>query len=112
MQLTSAGQIVYSGRLRATESATMNEVSFREMLAANGFPEPSIVEREAHLVTSDHVHEFTASALILDGEISVVTATGTSTCRVGDTFTLNSGITHHEEYGAQGARLLFSKRIP
>jgi quercetin dioxygenase-like cupin family protein len=90
----------------------MNEVSFREMLAANGFPEPTIVEREANLITTDHVHDYTASALILDGEISVVTATGTNTCRSGDTFTLNSGITHHEEYGAQGARLLFSQRVP
>ena len=90
----------------------MNEVSFRETLAAQGFPEPTIVERDANLVTTDHVHEFTASALILAGEISVVTATGTSTCRSGDTFTLASGITHHEEYGAEGARLLFSKRVP
>jgi hypothetical protein len=90
----------------------MNEDTFRVMLASQGFPAPTIIERDANLVTTDHVHEFSASALILDGEISVVTATGTSTCRTGDTFTLASGITHHEEYGAQGARLLFSKRVP
>ena len=42
----------------------MNEVNFREMLATQGFPEPTIVERDANLVTTDHVHEFTASALI------------------------------------------------
>lgn len=90
----------------------MNEVSFRESLATQGFPEPTIIERDANLVTTDHTHEYSASALILAGEISVVTATGTTTCRSGDTFTLTSGTTHHEEYGAQGARLLFSKRVP
>lgn len=88
----------------------MNETTFRVMLTSKGFPEPSIIEREANLVTSDHVHDYTACALILDGEISVVTAERTTTCGPGDTFSLDSGITHHEEYGPSGARLLFSKR--
>ena len=90
----------------------MNETTFRVMLASKGFPEPAVIEREANLVTTDHVHDFTACALILDGEISVVTAERTPTCGPGDTFTLDSGITHHEEYGPQGARLLFSNRVP
>ncbi len=88
----------------------MNETTFRVMLASKGFPEPAVIERDANLVTTDHVHDYSASALILDGEISVVTAQGRSTCRAGDTFSLDSGITHHEEYGPQGARLLFSRR--
>ena len=90
----------------------MNEVTFRVMLASQGFPEPMMAERDANLVTTDHSHEFSVSALVLEGEISVVTATGTTTCRSGETFTLASGTVHHEEYGAQGARVLSSKRIP
>ena len=90
----------------------MNEVTFRVMLASQGFPEPVMVERDANLVTTDHSHEFSVSALVLEGEISVVTATDTTTCRSDDTFTLASGTVHHEEYGAQGARVLSSKRIP
>ncbi len=88
----------------------MNETTFRVMLASKGFPAPAVIEREANLVTSDHSHEYSACALILDGEISVVTGQGTTTCHAGDTFSLDSGITHHEEYGAQGARILFSRR--
>jgi quercetin dioxygenase-like cupin family protein len=88
----------------------MNETTFRVMLASKGFPEPAVIEREANLVTIDHVHDYAAYALILDGRISVVTATGTTTCGPGDTFTLDSGITHHEEYGPDGARILFSRR--
>ena len=90
----------------------MNEAAFRESLARERFPAPTVIEREANLATTDHVHEYSASALILDGQISVVTADGTTTCRAGDTFTLASGTTHHEEYGPHGARLLFSKRVP
>lgn len=88
----------------------MNEATFRVMLASKGFPEPTVIEREANLVTSDHVHDYTACALILDGRISVVTADRTTTCGPGDIFSLDGGITHHEEYGPAGARLLFSKR--
>ena len=88
----------------------MNEVTFRVMLASKGFPEPAVIEREAKLVTTDHVHDYSACALILDGEISVVTADRTTTCHAGDTFSLDSGITHHEEYGPAGARILFSRR--
>lgn len=88
----------------------MNETAFRDMLTSRGFPEPSVIEREANLVTTDHVHDYTACALILDGQISVVTADGTTTCGPGDTFSLDGGITHHEEYGPAGARLLFSRR--
>lgn len=88
----------------------MNETEFLAMLSSQGFPEPSIIEREANLVTTDHVHDYTACALILDGRISVVTAERTTTCGPGDTFSLDGGITHHEEYGPAGARLLFSKR--
>lgn len=88
----------------------MNEATFRVMLASKGFPEPTVIEREANLVTSDHVHDYTACALILDGQISVVTADRTTTCGPGDIFSLDGGITHHEQYGPAGARLLFSKR--
>ena len=88
----------------------MNEATFRVMLASTGFPDPTVIEREANLVTADHVHHYTACALILDGQISVVTADRTTTCGPGDIFSLDGGITHHEEYGPAGARLLFSKR--
>ena len=90
----------------------MNETTFRIMLTSKGFPEPAVIEREANLATTDHVHDFSVCALILDGKISVVTADGTTTCGPGDTFTLNSGVIHHEEYGSDGARILSSKRVP
>lgn len=88
----------------------MTEAEFRQQLKANGFPEPEILEREGNLTNDDHSHDFTACALILEGEISVITAEGTTTCRTGDTFTLTRGVVHHESYGPQGAKFLLARQ--
>ena len=90
----------------------MTEAEFRAQLAAQGYDEPTVAEREANFATTEHTHEFSASALILEGEVNVMTATGKTTCHAGDTFMLASGIPHHEEYGAQGARFLVGRRVP
>ena len=88
----------------------MDEATFRAELAAEGFPEPQLVERSSDDMPSEHTHEFTATALILAGEFSVVTRDRTTTCRAGDTFTLAAGVPHYERYGAEGARFLISKK--
>ncbi len=88
----------------------MNEAQFRQQLRQQGYDEPEVLERPANLSNDEHCHDFSASALILAGEISVITASGTTTCRAGDTFTLDSGIPHRERYGAEGARFLLGRR--
>jgi len=88
----------------------MTEEQFRAQLVSQGFTDIEVLEREANLSNDDHTHDFTASALILDGEISVTTAEGTTTCGVGDTFMLDGGVVHHETYGPQGARFLLGRR--
>jgi len=90
----------------------MNESEFRAALKSGGYTEPELVERPGGLTNEDHTHEFSAFALVLDGEITVRTATGATTCRAGDHFELASGIPHHEEYGADGARFLIGRKTP
>jgi quercetin dioxygenase-like cupin family protein len=90
----------------------MDEATFRAKLAAEGFPEPQLVEKSPADMPSEHAHDFTATALILAGEFSVVTRDGTTTCRAGDTFTLAAGVPHYERYGAEGARFLISRKTP
>jgi quercetin dioxygenase-like cupin family protein len=90
----------------------MNEIEFRTQLKQQGFDEPEVLQREANLTNAEHTHDFTASALVLDGEVSVISASGTTTCHAGDTFTLASGTPHHEQYGSQGARFLVARRTP
>ena len=90
----------------------ITEAEFRKSLAEQGYGEPVEAVREANLATTEHTHEFSASALILEGKLTVVAATGTTVCGPGQTFSLASGIPHHEEYGPEGARFLIGKRVP
>lgn len=84
--------------------------TFCAQLAAAGFGPPEIIEREGGSKTAEHTHDFAASALILDGEITVITAEASTTCRAGDTFTLAAGVPHAEHYGPHGARILLGRR--
>jgi quercetin dioxygenase-like cupin family protein len=88
----------------------MNEQEFRQHLHAQGYPDPEVLEREANLTNEQHTHDFSAAALVLAGEISVITETGTTTCRTGDMFALENGTPHHESYGPEGARFLLSRK--
>lgn len=86
-----------------------DEQAFRAQLERDGF-EISEIVREANLENEDHSHDFTARALVIAGEVSVVTAAGTTTCRSGDTFSLDAGIVHHERYGPDGARFVLGRK--
>ena len=88
----------------------MDETAFRQRLQRDGYGEPELFEREANLRNDMHTHEFSACALVIEGEVSVVTETGRTTCRAGDTFELAGGIPHREEYGPHGARFLLGRR--
>ena len=90
----------------------MNESDFRKAVALQGFGEPQLVEKAPDLALDEHTHEFSAFALILSGQLSVTTAKGTTTCGAGDTFALDSGIPHSEQYGPEGARFLVARRTP
>jgi quercetin dioxygenase-like cupin family protein len=90
----------------------MNETQFRDQLREQGYSEPMLVTKDALANTTEHTHDFSASALVLEGEINVVTASGTTTCRAGDTFALASGTPHYERYGPDGARFLIGRRVP
>ncbi len=104
--------LLYSFAASLYKVTTMNEDSFRASLAAGGYPEPELIEREANLFNERHTHDFSVKALVLDGQISVITDDGTTTCCAGDEFSLDSGIPHCEQYGPQGARVLVSRITP
>ena len=58
----------------------MTETEFRVMLASAGFDTVVLVEREPGSLDT-HTHPFEARALIIDGEISIVSAKGEQHCR-------------------------------
>ncbi len=87
----------------------MDDANFRAALAEQGYDGPELLERSANLHNPEHSHEFSVSALILAGQLSVTTAAGTTTCGAGDTYSLAGGIPHSELYGPEGARILVGR---
>ena len=88
----------------------MDELSFKEQLAREGFGEAGLLEWEAGTVNESHTHDFTASALVSSGAITVPTDDGATTCKAGDSFTLPAGIPHTERVGVAGVRFLVARK--
>ena len=88
----------------------MDERSFKEKLARDGFGEAVLREWEAGTVNGSHTHDFAASALVISGAITVTTDAGATTCKAGDSFTLAAGITHTETVGGDGVRFLVARK--
>lgn len=88
----------------------MNEAEFRAHLKAHAYDEPELIERASAPFNDEHAHEFAAFALVIDGEVTVKSATGATTCRSGDHFELAAHTPHAERYGTDGARFLLARR--
>ena len=90
----------------------MDEATFRGQAKSQGYGDPELIDRPGNFCNEEHTHDFSATALVIAGEVSVVTSSATTTCRAGDTFSLACGIPHHEQYGPEGARFLVARREP
>lgn len=88
----------------------MDEKAFRKQLEGQGYGEASVVEWEADKFVDTHTHDFSASLLVLSGEMTVTTASGTTTCRAGDTDALVAGTPHSEKVGPKGVRFLVGRK--
>lgn len=74
----------------------MNQQEFETQTAQEGYALPVRVEREACYALGEHVHEFDAKALILEGVFEITVAGVTRLYRTGDVFTLPRGTVHTE----------------
>lgn len=88
----------------------MDEHSFRERLKAEGYAAGPIIEWAPNTFNDTHTHEFSASILVLEGEITVTTPEGATTCRASDTFRLAAGTPHAEQVGPAGVRFLSGRK--
>lgn len=88
----------------------MTETEFRQQLAAQGFETFVVVEREANGGLDEHTHPFDAHALILDGDITIVSGGQMVRCGPGETFQLAANTPHTESYGPRGVRYLAARK--
>jgi quercetin dioxygenase-like cupin family protein len=88
----------------------MTEQEFRDLASRDGFAEPALVEWDAGLINEEHTHDFTARIYVLSGELKVVCAERTSTCRSGDHDALDAGTPHTEYVGTEGVAFLAARK--
>lgn len=90
----------------------MDVESFRAEAARRGGAEPVEVVWAPGTVNERHTHDFSASLLVLEGEMTVTTgAAGDAVhrCRAGDRFSLDAGAPHSERVGPAGVRFLVAR---
>jgi quercetin dioxygenase-like cupin family protein len=84
----------------------MDEPTFLKDLASRGCAESYYVDWEPLRVNREHSHPFTACALVLRGDFTLTTPTGSQCFRAGDAFELAAGTLHTETVGAKGVYLV------
>jgi quercetin dioxygenase-like cupin family protein len=61
-------------------------------------------------IAPEHTHEFTADAVVTEGEMWLTLAGETRHLRIGDTFHIDAGKPHSEKYGPAGAVYWVARR--
>ncbi len=88
----------------------MNEAQFRQQLQEQGYSVAQAIEYEPNLANDMHIHDFSAFALVLSGEFTLVTEDGSVTHQPGEACKLAAGTIHSEQTGASGATILIGKK--
>lgn len=88
----------------------MKSDEFAALLADEGFPAGVLVAREANAKTDEHSHPFEAKALIVEGEIRLMTADGERVYHAGQIFHLRANERHAEYYGPHGVKYLVGRK--
>ena len=87
----------------------MTPDEFAEDLRSQGYPEPILVEYPSGGL-EEHHHPFEAKALILSGEITIITEGHATLLKPGDIFHLKLNQPHAERYGPTGVKYLVGRR--
>lgn len=90
----------------------MTEDEFRSELMARGYGEPRSYEFEPDADGELHSHEFSAMAMVTEGEFRLGLTDETRVMGVGDWCEVSAGTLHSEMAGAVGATLLVGTKQP
>ena len=88
----------------------MDRELFTEKLSHEGFQEVVTVSREPNGFLATHAHPFEAKALILSGELCLVTGGAERVYQRGQVFHLLADEAHSERYGADGVEYLVGRK--
>lgn len=86
----------------------MNEAEFKQRAAALGYGEPQVKDFPPNQNGEMHTHDFTAFAMVADGEFILEYEDGDVSYMPGDTCELAAGTRHNEKTGPNGATVWFA----
>lgn len=84
----------------------MKDEHFETAMRRDGFDDVRRRSMPAGTFVAEHTHEFDVRALVLDGEITLITEGEAQVYRAGDIFVLPAGHRHAESVGAAGVEYL------
>lgn len=90
----------------------MTEIDFLAMLNRDGFGEQERRKIPAGLANADHVHDWDARLLVLEGQLTVAFADGAKTFSPGEYCEVPAGVVHHEIYADGGTEVFIGRRKP
>jgi len=90
----------------------MDRAEFESALRAQGYLEVVGSRMEPNSFSPEHVHEFDARVLILEGEMTIISNGAEQTYRAGDNFAMNARRRHAQQGGRQGVQFLVGRRYP
>jgi quercetin dioxygenase-like cupin family protein len=88
----------------------MDTSAFEAALKADGFGDIEKKTVAPDVVNPVHTHPFAVRILVLCGEMTVTANGSAHTCRAGDTFAMEPGCEHFEQYGAEGTVYLVGRK--
>jgi quercetin dioxygenase-like cupin family protein len=90
----------------------MNALDFESALKRAGYLDVETKQAQPDLATPPHSHPFDVRALVLEGELTLVTGDRSRTYCAGEVFEMSAGCEHSERHGPAGTRYLVGRRHP
>ena len=88
----------------------VDEANFREKMKKDGYGDATVRDFLPNHSMPTHTHEFGASLVVLDGEITITMEDRSVTCQTGDIFALDANVSHAEQVGEEGVRFLVCRK--
>ncbi len=88
----------------------MDTAAFEAALKADGYTDIEKKTVGPGVVNPVHAHAFGVRFLVLSGEMTVTANGSAHTCRAGDTFAMEPGCEHSEQYGPAGMVYLVGRK--
>ncbi|MBW4093480.1 MAG: cupin domain-containing protein [Proteobacteria bacterium] len=89
----------------------MDRATFEAELVREGY-EPVTRRMDPNEVRPEHVHDFDARLLVLDGSMTIVSDGTARAYAPGETFAIPAGHRHAEQTGPEGTSYIAGRRTP